>query len=210
MRTVIGSWLLAIAACSSGPAPGADTTTDPPSVQSSGGEVGRQEPVELASGPASVLVRALVNGQIVAAHVRVLDADGGGAVDGVAGTALSLRAGAHRAEITIDDAAVLADRPTQVAELFIAPGKETAIDATFPWSKVQLNVVAQGRSLHGATVKLIRNGAAVAEMKSGAQPAMISPGKYEADVLVNGATIRVKGLLFPENGAQTVPVRVQF
>ena len=156
-------------------------------------------------------MRALVNGQAVAAHVRVLDANGGVAIEGVAGAEpLEVYAGTYRAEVTIDDAAVLADRPTQSLAVFIPPGKQTLIEATFPWSKIQLNVIAQGRSFNGTTVRLMRGGSVVAEIKSGAAPALVSPGKYEADVLLHGATIHVKGLLFPENGAQTMPVHVQF
>jgi hypothetical protein len=216
MRTHAGWWWLsAIVGCATVARPGADPQSDPPHVESSGAEVGAQSapPVAAAqpSGPASVLVRALVNGRAVAAHVRVLDANGGAAIEAVAGDApLELLAGTYRAEVTVDDAAVLADRPTQSLAVFVPPGKQTLIEATFPWSKIQLNVIAQGRSFNGTTVRLMRGGVVVAEMKSGAQPALISPGKYEADVLLHGATIHVKGLLFPENGAQTVPVHVQF
>ena len=210
MRTCMAlGWLSTIAACGSGPAPAADIHSAPPSLQSSGAE--RPVHVEAQSGgPASLLLHARVDGREVAAHVRVLDAAGGTEVEGAAGSPLALRAGTYRAEVTIEDAAALADRPTQASQLFIQPGKQTEIAADFPWSKVQLNVVVQGHSNQGVTVKLIRDGAVVAEMKSGAKPELVSPGKYEADVLLHGTTIRVKGLLFPENGAQTVPVHVQY
>jgi hypothetical protein len=224
MRAHTGLCLLsAIAGCGSGVPPGADTLSDPPRIESSGSEVSapsqaraevnapseaRAEPP--ATGPASMLLRATVDGKPVAAHVRVLDAKGGSVAEGPTGSPLELRAGTYRAEISIDAAEALADRPTQTRELFIQPGKQTEIEASFPWSKIQLNVLVSGHAHNGATIKLIRNGAVVAEMKSGAKPALISPGKYEADVVLQGTTIRVKGLLFPENGAQTVPVRVQF
>jgi hypothetical protein len=58
-------------------------------------------------------------------------------------------------------------------------------------------------------VKLIRGGAVVAELKSGESPQTISPGKYEADVLLRGRTIHVTGLNFMESAEQTVPVRAQ-
>jgi hypothetical protein len=216
MRTHAGLWWLsAIVGCASVARPGADPQSDPPRIESGGGEVAAQAAppaaAAQAAGPASVLVRAIVNGRTVAAHVRVLDANGGIVIEGVAGDApLELRAGTYRAEVTIDDAAVLADRPTQSLAVFVPPGKQTLIEATFPWSKIQLNVIARGLSANGTTVRLMRGGVVVAEVKSGAQAVLISPGKYEADVLLHGATIHVQGLLFPENGAQIVPVHVQY
>jgi hypothetical protein len=79
-----------------------------------------------------------------------------------------------------------------------------------PRTNVQLDVRVNGRSQPGAIVQLLRNGEVVAEMKSGAPPAPIAPGRYEADVLLKGAKIRVKGLQFPEGGTQIVPVNVRF
>jgi hypothetical protein len=162
------------------------------------------------TGPASMNVRALVAGQAVPAHVRVLDGSGKVLTEAESGTVISLSAGKHRIELQISDAASLADTPTQAREVFLEAGKTTQVDATFPWAKVQLNVLVAGRSQGGVPVKLIRNGQVVAQMKAGAKPAAISPGRYEADVLLRGTTIRVKGLMFPEGATQTVPVRVQF
>jgi hypothetical protein len=162
------------------------------------------------TGSGSMNVRALVAGQVVAARVRVLDEAGKIASEGESGTPIALRAGSHKIELQISDAASLADTPKQIREVFLESGKTTQVEATFPWAKVTLNVLVGGRSQNGIPVKLLRNGAVVAEMKSGAKPAAITPGKYEADVLMKGTTIRVKGLLFPEGATQTVPVRVQF
>jgi hypothetical protein len=216
MRTRPVLWLLSAMiglSCGSDPVPAADVHSAPPAAATSGNEAPIEPasiPEPQASGPASLLLRASVDGQNVPAHVRVLEAGGRVEAEGEAGTPIELHAGQYRGEITIDDASVLADRPTQVRELFLSPGKQTAVEASFPWSRIQLNVMVSGRSHPGVPVKLIRNDQPVAELKSGANPALISPGKYEADVLMSGTTIRVKGLLFPENGAQTVPVRVQF
>jgi hypothetical protein len=162
------------------------------------------------TGSASLNVRATVAGQVVPVRVRVLDESGKVASEGESGTPIALRAGSHKIELQISDASALADTPKQVREVFLEPGKTAEVEASFPWAKVTLNVLVGGRSQKGVPVKLLRNGAVVAEMKSGAKPAAITPGKYEADVLMKGTTIRVKGLLFPEGATQTVPVRVQF
>jgi hypothetical protein len=162
------------------------------------------------TGSASVDVRALVAGQVVPVHIRVFDETGKVAMEAESGAPIALRAGSHRIELQISDAAALADKPKQTREVFLEPGKTTLVEATFPWAKVQLNVLVGGRSQAGVPVKLLRNGEVVAQMKGGAKPAAITPGKYEADVLLKGTTIRVKGLLFPEGATQTVPVRVQF
>ena len=161
-------------------------------------------------GGGSVTVRALVAGQAVPAKVRVLDAEGKAQTEADTGTPIALAAGTHRVEIKISDPASLADTPTQIREVFVEPGKASQVDATFPWARVQLNVLVGGRAQAGVPVKLLRNGEVVAQMKGGAKPAAITPGRYEADVLLKGTTIRVKGLLFPEGATQTVPVRVQF
>lgn len=162
------------------------------------------------SGSSTVTVRALVAGQVVPAKVRVLDSAGAVQAEAASGTPITLKSGSHRLELTISDPAAMADTPTQVREVFVEPGKPSTVDATFPWARVQLNVLVGGRSQSGVPVKLLRNGEVVAEMKGGAKPAAITPGKYEADVMLKGTVIRVKGLLFPEGATQTVPVRVQF
>jgi hypothetical protein len=159
-----------------------------------------------STGQGRFSVRALVDGKPIAARIKVLDSD----VEGESGTELTISAGTHRVEVKVSDPAALADLPSQVQDVFIASGKDTPIEATFPWARVQLNVLAGGHTRAGAPIKLLRNGAIVAEMRSGAQPALISPGKYEADVLLNGTTIRVRGLQFLEGATQNVPVRVQF
>ena len=74
---------------------------------------------------------------------------------------------------------------------------------------IQLNVVINGRPTTNASVKLMRQGAEVGTLKSGADFVPISPGKYEAEVKAEGASIAVHGLMFPEGATQTVPVNVQ-
>lgn len=162
------------------------------------------------TGSASMNVRALVAGQVVPARIRVFDESGNVSSEGESGTLIALRAGSHKIELQISDAAALADMPKQKREVFLEAGKTTQVEAAFPWAKVTLNVLVGGRSQNGVPVKLLRNGEVVAQMKGGAKPAAITPGRYEADVLLKGTTIRVKGLMFPEGATQTVPVRVQF
>jgi hypothetical protein len=161
------------------------------------------------TGTGNVNVRVLVAGQVVPAHIRIFDASGNVASEAESGTPISLRAGSHRIELQVSDAASMADTPKQGREIFLEAGKTIEVEATFPWAKIQLNVMVHGRSQPGVVVKLLRNGQVVAEMKGGAKPTAITPGKYEADVMLKGMTIRVKGLMFLEGATQTVPVRVQ-
>jgi hypothetical protein len=83
------------------------------------------------------------------------------------------------------------------------------VDVTFRWAKIRLDVQVGGHSQRGVPVKLMRAGEVVAELKSGEPLQAISPGKYEADVLLHGRTIHVTGLQFLEGAEQTVPVRAQ-
>jgi hypothetical protein len=154
-------------------------------------------------------VRVLVDGQPVRAHVRILDTTGRAQSDAESGTVIPLRAGNYRIELQVSDAAALADTPKQVREVYLQAGKNTEIEASFPWARVTLNVLVGGSSRAGVPVKLIRNGEVVAQLTSGAKPAAVTPGKYEADVLLKGTTIRVKGLMFLEGATQTIPVRVR-
>ncbi len=219
MRARWSRWLLCGAmftACGSDPKPGASSNeiaSDPPA--SSGGEVPAPERVEraqptAASGPASMTVRALIDGKEVPATVRVLDEGGAVAMESQAGSTIALRSGTHQIELQVSDAAAMADKPKQVRQVFLEPGKNTVIEAEFPWARVKLNVISGGRSIPGALVKLIRAGDVVAELKSGGEPHAITPGRYEADVMLKGTTIRVTGLHIPESATQTVPVRVKY
>jgi hypothetical protein len=140
----------------------------------------------------------------------VLDESGATIVEGAAGSPLALTSGSYRLEVKVSDTASLADTPTQTRDLIIEPGQSAKVDARFPWAKVTLNVIIDGKSKVAAKVKLLREGNVVAEMKAGGEPVAISPGKYEAEVQHGGDTVRVKGLQFPEGATQTVPVRVQF
>lgn len=163
-----------------------------------------------AAGPAELTVTALVAGAAIPAKVRVLDESGKTVVEGPAGSPLALESGSYRLEVKVSDATALADTPTQTRDLIVEPGQSAKVEARFPWAKVTLNVIIDGKSKAAAKVKLLREGNVVAEMKAGGEPVAISPGRYEAEVQHGSDTVRVKGLQFPEGATQTVPVRVQF
>jgi hypothetical protein len=154
-------------------------------------------------------VVASLAGQPIQANVLVLDEQGEHKAEATTGAPITVPAGSYKLEIAITDAAVMVDKPTQVRELRLEPGQSPRVEARFSWAKVQLDVQINGRSQPGATVQLLRNGEVVAQMKSGARPVAITPGRYEADVLLKGAKIRVTGLLFPDSATQTVPVNVR-
>jgi hypothetical protein len=129
-------------------------------------------------------------------------------IEGVTGEEIGAPSGTLQAVVTVTDDTVLLDKPSQTLEVFIEPGKVAKVQASFPWAKVQLNVLVGGRSQPGVLVKLLRGGRQVAELKSSSEH-LITPGKYEADVMLHGAALRVKGLVFLEGAVQTVPVRAQ-
>jgi hypothetical protein len=160
-------------------------------------------------GPATLTVVAMVAGQPTPASVRVLDAQGSAAGEGTSGSPITLAAGSYTLEVTISDASAMIDTPTQRSDLQLEAGQSAKIESDFAWAKVKLDVRVGGRSQRGAKVQLLRDGEPVAEMKSGAEPAPITPGRYEADVSLPGRIVRVTGLHFPDSATQTVPVHVK-
>jgi hypothetical protein len=159
------------------------------------------------TGRGSVVVTAKVNGQPVAARIKILD--GSSKLEGATGESITLPVGTQRISVTVAESQALLDKPTQNLSVFVEPGKSTPVDVTFRWAKVRLDVLVGGRSQGKVPVKLFRGGESVAELQSGTAPQAISPGKYEADVLLRGRTIHVTGLVFLEGAEQTVPVRAQ-
>jgi hypothetical protein len=162
-----------------------------------------------ASGPAAITVEAKVHGKAVDANVRLLGGDGSEVVAGKTGQTLSVQSGEYEMHVEITDAAVLLDKPTQRRPLTLHAGDNLHEAVEFPWAMVQLNVMVNGGLEKNASVMLSRQGKAVGTIKSGADPVAISPGHYEAEAKAGGATIQVKGLMFPEGATQTVPVNVQ-
>ncbi|HKU37501.1 MAG TPA: hypothetical protein VJR89_05120 [Polyangiales bacterium] len=222
MRAIVSLLLVATTVgCGSGaetPAPstesapaasaGAETTPEPPPAAEP--EAPEAEPVSARpTGRGTLLLRASVANQEVSAHVRVLNDAGEETAKAQSGEPINLPAGNYELEVSIVDPAVMADTPTQRRELVLQGGQNAQVEARFKWAKVTLDVRVNGRSQPGAKVQLIREDEVVAELKSGAAPTPITPGRYEADVLLKGAKIRVKGLQFPDSATQTVPVNVR-
>jgi hypothetical protein len=111
--------------------------------------------------------------------------------------------------VSIEDAAILADRPTLRVPLTVPAGASLTPRVDFPWASVQLNVRVNGEPETKASVRIIRQGAAVATVQSGGASVTLSPGRYQAEVTTRGATIEVKMLLFPEGATQSLPVDVK-
>lgn len=200
---------LAVSSCGGGALEAAEPQ---PPAASVGDEPERAAPA-LASSPkantgrGSIVVTARVNGQPVAARVKLLGS--GNDFESQSGESIAAPSGNQRIAVTIAEPEALLDKPTQNLSVFVAPGKATAVDVTFRWAKVRLDVLVGGRSQGSVPVKLFRGGEQVAELKSGSAPQAISPGKYEADVMLRGRTIHVTGLVFLEGAEQTVSVRAQ-
>jgi hypothetical protein len=218
---IVSSLLLATTVgCSSDAPPPASPSESPPAA-TAGAENTPEPPVETAAEPeaepqvaaptgrGTLILVASVAGKNVPAAVRVTDASGEERAQGNSEEPITLPAGNYTLEVSIKDASVMADRPTQRRDLVLQGGQNAQVEARFKWAKVQLDVRINGRSQPGAKVQLLREDEVVAEMKSGAPPTPITPGKYEADVLLKGAKIRVKGLQFPDSATQTVPVNVR-
>lgn len=183
-------------------APAASAGDEPP--PSAAPDVPEEEEVKPARG--RIVVQAKCAGKPVAALGK-MPIERGFVVDFKMGQEFSAEAGTRHIEVTLDDDSTLIDRPTLQLEVPVEPRKTTQVEAVFPWSKVQLNVLAHGSVQPPTKVKLIRKGELVAEVQSSGPAFLISPGNYEAEVQLRGKTYRVKGLVFFEGTQQVVPVR---
>jgi hypothetical protein len=161
------------------------------------------------SGPAKLTLDAQVRGKSVPAKVRLLAADGSEAAKGETGQTIALQSGEYTLDVAITDDEAMLDTPTQKRTLTVNPCDELNEKAEFPWSMVALNVRVNGKLDRNAKVILMRDGEEVATVRSGAPPAAISPGRYEAVVETRGARIDVKGMLFPEGGTESKPIDVR-
>ncbi len=161
------------------------------------------------SGPAAVTVEVKVHGKPAAAEVKLLGADGTEVASGAAGEPLQATSGEYTMLVSITDAKALLDKPTQRRPLTLHAGDDLHEVVEFPWAMVQLNVMINGRAAGSATVHLMRQGAEIGMIKSGADFTPISPGRYQAEVKTAGASIKVEGLMFPEGATQTIPVHVK-
>ena len=184
-------------------APAASAGDEPPPMAA---EAVPEEEVKPARG--RIVVQAKCAGKPVVA-VGKMPIERDLVVDFKMGQEFSAEVGTRHIEVTLDDDSALIDRPTLQLEVPVEERKTTQVDAVFPWAKVQLNVLVHGTVQPPTSVKLIRKGEVVAEVKSSGPAFLVSPGNYEADVLLKGKTVRVKGLVFFEGTEQTVPVRAK-
>jgi hypothetical protein len=166
-------------------------------------------PSEVPSGPASLTVEVSVQGESKPAAIKVIAADGRELASGKTGERLTLESGEHTLLVAIEDAKVLADRPTKRMPLTLLPGDDVEQKVEVPWASDQLNVRVNGQLERNATVRVLKQGAEVAKVKSNAEHITLSPGRYQAEVKTRGATILVEQVLFPEGATQTVPVDVR-
>ena len=155
-----------------------------------------------------IVVQAKCAGKPVIA-VGKMPIERGFVVDFKMGQEFSAEVGTRQIEVTLDDDSALIDRPTLRLEVPVEERKTTQVEAVFPWAKVQLNVLVHGSVQPPTSVKLIRKGEVVAEVKSGGPVFLVSPGNYEADVQLKGKIVRVKGLVFFEGTEQLVPIRAK-
>src|SRR5262245_11642544 len=188
MRAIVSLLLVATTVgCGSGaqsPAPsnegppaasaGAETTPEPPAQVEPEPEVAAPEPPSARpTGRGTLVLVASIANKEVAADVRVLNDAGEEQAKAQSGEPINLPAGNYELEVSIHDASVMADTPTQRRELVLQGGQNARVEARFRWAKVQLDVRVNGRSQPGAKVQLIREDEVVAEVKSGAPPTPI-------------------------------------
>jgi hypothetical protein len=216
----LSAWAVWVTACASSPhdltkpsampaATGAQQAAAEPPPEPPPAAAEPSAPESVPSGPARITVDARVHGQSVAADVRLVGPGGEDVAHGSTGEALQAGSGEYEMQVTIRDAAALADKPTQRRRLTLSPGDDLHEQVDFPWAMIQLNVMVNGSPDSGAVVHLMRGGTEVATFKSGAPPAPITPGRYSAQVKTRGAAIDVPSVMFPDSATQTIPVRVQ-
>lgn len=153
----------------------------------------------------SIMVRAFVRDAPVSGRVHFPDALR--PMDADTGEVIQLEAGTHPVEVTLNANAGLLDRPTQRLQVFIAPHEQATANAYFPWSKVAFTVFVHGRRESGVPIKLLRSAQVVAELRSGAAPQALSPGKYEVEVKLPGRTVHVDRLSLLEGATQNIPLQ---
>jgi hypothetical protein len=190
------------------PAPAASAGDEPPPTAAAAThEVGPT--VEAGkSARGRIVVQARCAGKLVPARGR-MPIERELVVDFEMGQEISAEAGTRRIEVALTDSTILIDKPTLQLDVVVEPQKLAKVEAVFPWAKVQLNLLVNGKAQPPTAVKLIRGGNVVAEVKSGGPAFLASPGNYEAEVSLRGKPVRVKGLVFFESTEQVVPVRAQ-
>lgn len=187
-------------------------TADPVATEDDESEAEEEEVAEEEqpppSGPAKLTVDAIVHGESKPAVVRVLDQDGKEIAKGTSGQAISLQSGNYDLVVSIEDEAVMIDRPTEHLSLTVEPGADLKQPVEFAWSNVQLNVRVNGKTASNAEVRLFKDDELVTTAKSGSDYFMITPGRYSAEVITGASTLKVNELFFPGEAKQSVPVDV--
>ena len=69
---------------------------------------------------------------------------------------MNVAAGTHRVEVSLADDSALVDKPTRQFDVTVEPNQKTKLNAAFPWAKVQLNLLVNGKPQPATRVKLIR------------------------------------------------------
>jgi hypothetical protein len=163
---------------------------------------------EPKSSRGRIVVQARCAGQNVEAHGRMpIERDL--VVDFDMGQEFTAEAGTRRIEVTLTQEGVLVDKPTRPIDVAVEADKLAKVNVVFPSAKVQLSLLINGKPQPATPLKLVRDGAVVAEVRSGGPLFQVTPGNYEAEVQVRNKTVRVKGLVFFESTDQVVPVRAQ-
>jgi hypothetical protein len=175
------------------------------------GEQGGEAPAETAGAPASVMVKAVIEGTEVGARVQVLDGDRVVA-EGEAPLSAQVTSGTYTFTAQVTDAAVLVDRPTVRNEnVEVAPGGPHDVTISIPRAQVRLKVVRAGRLLRFQEIVLMHQGSTepVYTFRQGNDHVPISPGRYEADVkLGRNQVIHVQGITFMEGATQDIPIEI--
>lgn len=170
-----------------------------------------EAPAEPQAGPASVMVKAVMEGTEVAAHIQVLADDGHVAAEGEAPLAAQVTSGTYTFTAQISDAAILVDRPTVRNEgVEVAPGGPHNINVSIPRAQVRLKVMRGGREVRNPEIVLMHQGSTepVHRFRPGASHIPISPGRYEADVKMGRDVIHVQGITFMEGATQDIPIEI--
>jgi hypothetical protein len=154
-----------------------------------------------------LVVEAIVEGKPVPAQAKLVDDNQASEFE--LGKTINVPAGTRHIEVSLADDTVLIDKPTRQFEVTVEPNQKTILKAAFPWAKVQLNLLVNGQQQPSTRVTLMRDGAPIVAVNTGAPMFEISPGTYDVDVPIRGKTVRVKGLVFFDGSEQIIPVRAQ-
>jgi len=176
-----------------------------------GGGTSTEAPSEPQGGPASVMIKAVMDGTEVAARIQILGDDGRVVQEGEAPLSAQVSAGTYTFTAQISDAAILVDRPTVRNEgVTVAPGGPHNVTVSIPRAQVRLKVVRGGREIRNPEITLMRQGSTepVHRYRPGAAHIPISPGRYEADVKMGRDVIHVQGITFMEGATQDIPIEI--